>query len=136
MIDPVAPAWCVDFVKIPYVDRGRDHVGVDCYGLVVLVNREQFAREVRDYVYASSLDQISVAAIIERHLTIDWGRVETPQPGDLVMLQILGRPWHCAIHVAPGLILHAIDNSASCIDRVDSVRWQRRVLGYYRPVAA
>ena len=60
----IAPDWCRRFLKIPYLDRGRTRDGVDCYGLVMLVNREQFGRLVPDYVYASSKDQGAVSKTI------------------------------------------------------------------------
>jgi cell wall-associated NlpC family hydrolase len=135
MITGIAPDWCRRFLRIPYLDRGRTHVGVDCYGLVAMVNREQFGRVVPDYAYASSMDQNAVAQTIAKFLPCDWRRVDVPEPGDLVMLKILGRPWHCGVYVAPGLMLHAIDHAVSGIDRLDSPRWARRVVGYYRSFA-
>lgn len=131
-----APSWCNAFRRIPYRDRGRDRTGVDCYGLVALVNREQFGRRVPDYAYASSMDRVAVAGTVDAYLAIDWRKVDAPEPGDLVMLSIAGRPWHCGVYVAPGLMLHAIDGMLSGIDRLDSVRWHRRFCGFYRPVAA
>lgn len=131
----IAPDWCRRFLKIPYLDRGRTRAGVDCYGLVMLVNREQFGREVPDYVYASSKDQVAVARTIERFLPRDWRKVETPEPGDLVMLKILGRPWHCGIFVAPGLMLHSIGDAVSGIEHLDSVRCERRIVGFFHPFA-
>lgn len=130
----VAPEWCNVFRRIPYVDLGRSRDGVDCYGLVLLVNREQFGRSLPDYAYRSSLDPSAVNATISTHLPHDFRRVEEPVPGDLVMLQILGRPWHCGVYVAPGLMLHVIGHAVSGIDRLGSVRWHRRIRGYYRPV--
>jgi len=135
MITGIAPDWCRRFLKIPYLDRGRTRDGVDCYGLVMLVNREQFGRLVPDYVYASSKDQGAVAKTIEEFLPCDWRKVEVPEPGDLVMLKILGRPWHCGVFVAPGLMLHSIGDAVSGIERLDTVRCQRRVVGFYRPFA-
>lgn len=135
-MDAVAPDWCGRFVKIPYLDKGRTRAGLDCYGLFALVNREQFGRVVPDYVYPSSLDQGAVAQVMGRYLDVDFRRVETPVPGDLITLKILGRPWHCGIWVAPGLMLHAIDHTVSGIDRLDSVRWARRVTGFHRPCNA
>lgn len=132
----VAPSWCNAFRGIPYVDRGRDRAGMDCYGLVLLIHREHFGRELPDYGYASSLDQEAVKGTIAEYLPRDFEKVDHPEPGDLVMLNILGRPWHCGVYVAPNLMLHAIDRMVSGIDRLDSVRWRRRVIGYFRPVTA
>lgn len=136
MITGVAPDWCKRFTKIPYLDRGRTRAGVDCYGLVMLVNREQFGRLVPDYAYSSSKDQDAVSETIATFLPCDWRRVDVPEPGDLVMLKILGRPWHCGIYVAPGLMLHSIGDALSGIERLDSVRCRKRILGYYRPFVA
>ena len=135
MIMGVAPAWCERFRRIPYLDKGRTRAGVDCYGLYKLVNLEQFGRLVPDYVYSSSLDQDAVAQVMDQYLAVDFRRVETPAPGDLITLKLIGRPWHCGCWVAPGLMLHSIGDQLSGIERLDSVRWARRITGFHRPVA-
>ena len=136
MKDSVAPAWCNEYRKIPYVSCGRTREGLDCYGIVVLVNRERFGRIVPDYQYKNSVDQDEIAPLIVKNLPLDWVQVTTPQEGDLIMFQIAQRPWHCGIWVADNLMLHAIDGFASGIDRLDSLRWHRRLMGYYRPMSA
>lgn len=133
-MDYVTPMWCAPYMKIPYADRGRTKEGLDCYGLIKLVNHEVFHRDVPDYVYSSSLSSKDVAECIEEHLPLDWQKVEVPEAGDLIMLRIAGRPWHCGLFAVPGLMLHAIDRRLSGMDRIDSLRWSSRVMGYYRPL--
>lgn len=129
----VAPDWCHAYLGLPYRDRGRDRAGLDCYGLVMLVNREQFGRIVPDYVYRSATDGDAVAATVAANLECDWAPTHHPAAGDLVMLRIAGRPWHCGVVAAPGLMLHVIDHSRSGIERLNGLRWSRRIIGYYRP---
>jgi cell wall-associated NlpC family hydrolase len=40
------PNWAAQYVGLPFRDKGRARTGLDCYGLVVLVLREQFGVEV------------------------------------------------------------------------------------------
>jgi len=63
--------------------------------------------------------------------------VDRPQAFDLVILNIAARPWHCGVMVAPDRFLHVMPPGPrgptfSCIERIDSPRWQARVEGFYR----
>jgi cell wall-associated NlpC family hydrolase len=145
MIDAGPPAWCNRYVGIPFVSRGRDRLGCDCYGLVALVLREQFAIEVPSYAndYPDALEQLEVAWLISNEISRQrWQRLNVPLPidgerssalpGSVILLRIAGQPWHVGIVVADGWFLHVRPATDSCLERYDSLRWHRRIQGFYR----
>lgn len=134
------PAWAARYVGLPYVDKGRTRSGCDCWGGVRLVLAEVFGVTLPDYTdaYTTADDSRSVAAAVTVGLEHDWQPVTQPQSGDLLILKIGGRPWHCALMVTRDRFLHWLPPSSagvqsfSCIERLDSPRWARRIEGFYR----
>jgi len=135
-----APAWAASYVGLPYRDKGRGPDAFDCWGLVRAVLADVFHAELPDYAdaYTDAADRDSVAAAVQAGLREGWQRVASPREGDLLILRVAGRPWHCAVMVAPRMFLHCPPPDArgrqllSCIERVDAPMWARRIEGYYR----
>ncbi|WP_263418665.1 C40 family peptidase [Terriglobus albidus] len=128
------PAWVDEYVGKPFQEKGRGP-GYDCWGLV----REVLALEfsvlgLPDYVgaYSSAFDKESVAAAIEKGLLDGWNQVEKPQAGDLVILRLAGKPWHCGVMVSEIDMLHIVAGTNACRERLDSLTWRNRIEGYYR----
>ena len=61
-----------------------------------------------DYLdaYTSSNDGDSVAAAVTSGLRDGWVRVNDPREGDLLILRIAARPWHCGVMVNSCMFLH------------------------------
>ncbi len=64
-----------------------------------------------------------------------WSKVETPQAGDLMILRITGRPWHCAIMLDGLSMLHALERVGVVHERIDTMLWRNRIEGIYRYAA-
>ncbi|MFK2905003.1 C40 family peptidase [Dyella ginsengisoli] len=128
------PPWAADYIGIPYVDKGRSATGVDCWGLVVCVYREVFQRALPDCseAYTDGEDWPGIAAEIERVRGDGWQRTEQPRMGDVVVLAIAGRPWHCGVMLNSLAFLHAAPGDSVKWDRLDNHRWNRRIEGIYR----
>ncbi len=124
------------YMPIPFKERGRDHDGIDCYGLVYLISREQLGREVPSYAesYSTCMDQREISSMIQQETTSTWEAVEQQrvQAGDLVVLRIAGHPWHCGVMLDRYRFLHIERGANVCRDDVTSLRWAKRVDGFYR----
>lgn len=124
------------YMTLQFVDRGRTHEGVDCYGLAYLINREQLGRDVPSYTeaYVTCHDSQEIASIIQREQVKTWEPItpDAVQPGDLVVLRILGHPWHCGVMLSATKFLHIERGANVSQDCVESLRWKRRVEGFYR----
>ena len=62
----------------------------------------------------------------------EWVRVERPQPLDVVVFRINGRPGHVGVCVGGGRFLHVEEGDTSCTERLSSPTWQPRIEGFYR----
>ena len=123
-------------MAMPFKERGRDHDGIDCYGLVYLIAREQLGLDVPAYTesYVTCMDHKEISAIIRQETASTWRPVERVQvqPGDLVVLRIAGHPWHCGLMLNGHQFVHIERGANVCRDDVNSLRWEKRIDGFYR----
>lgn len=124
------------YVGLPYSLRGRDESGIDCWGLVRLVYKEQFDIELpslvelypdgsEDTVYQKLAEDIAIRK--EK-----WEEVASPDVGDIVLLRHNGFPVHVGIFIGDGKFLHAFGGTHSVVDRLTSVHWRNRIVGYFK----
>lgn len=132
----VVPAWAEAYVGLPFCEFGRTRSGVDCWGLAQMVLAEHFRkRNLPDFLgrYAGVKDK-ALPALFEDSLKA-WQRVVDPAPGDIVVLNIGGKPWHVGVVIVRNRMLTIDRSTASVIERLDSLRWVGRIGGYYRWVS-
>jgi cell wall-associated NlpC family hydrolase len=133
----VIASWSRRYVGIPFKDGGRTLDGLDCYGLLVAVYRDEFHIEVPSYAgaYVSAHEREEVAALLAHRIPADaWLPVAgTPRVGDAVVFRVLNAPWHIGVMVSPTDFLH-IEAAQDCatIERLDQWRWARRRHAIYR----
>lgn len=130
-----------EYVGIPFKALGRDRSGCDCYGLVRLVLLEQCGVALplynNDYVGVGRAHAHELAALIDRErplfpaVPVEWGAV-----GDIVLMRVGGHEQHVGLVVAPGVMLHTEEGCAAVTERMDSLRWRHRIVGFYRVVPA
>lgn len=128
------PAWVNDFVGIPFVNKGRDRSGADCWGLVVLVLHDVFGISTPDMSDAyEQCDNVPDTAPFLA-LANDWRTVEREdaQPGDVIVITTGGQPRHIGLVVAPGWFLHSGPKSDAVISRMDAMQFTARVYGVFR----
>lgn len=125
------------YIGIPFTEKGRTRDGCDCWGLVRLVLQEQFDVELPSYVedYETTADRQEIEQIIHRE-SAQRAAIVAPafaQLGDVIILRIEGRPRHCGLVIAPGLMLHVLKGINAALERYDGMLWKHRVVGIYRP---
>ncbi len=127
------PAWCPNYIGLPFKSLGRDRSGLDCWGMVYLVYREVFGRDVPPYAaYADAYDIEEVGALIRGEIVTRWREVSPEKLGDVILLRVRGEPCHVGVVVARGKFLHSFEGTQSCVERYDSLKWRRRTMGFYR----
>jgi len=121
------------FIGLPYSPKGRSRSGVDCWGLVRLFYLEIFKVELPSYLmeYSSSEDSSSVADAVRNNLP-NWSKVDVIEFGDLLVFNVLGFPCHTGVALNSNDFLHSFMNTNSCIERLNSISWSRRIHGIYR----
>lgn len=136
------PAWVAAYIGLPYREGGRGRDGCDCWGLVRLVLGERFGVSLPEYAQAkwSDFDPAGLAAFMTRERATMSGpggawrevAIDYARAGDAVLLRILGRPIHVGVVVAPNLFLHIEEGIDAALERLDDLKWQRRVIAVYR----
>jgi cell wall-associated NlpC family hydrolase len=129
------PAWCAEYIGLPYRERGRTRDGLDCWGLIRLVLAEQAGVTVESYVdgYRGERDLVRIAQLFfEEATSSSWRQVplDTAQVFDVLELALAGRH-HVGLVVAPGRMLHVLAGRETCIERLHPI-WARRIEAAYR----
>ena len=129
------PAWVNDYVGLPFVDGGRTRAGVDCYGLVRLVLREQFGISLPDYgdVYQSVRERETIAGALTQEKS-RWVNIEQPhaaQLGDVALFRVGGLPLHCGLVLSPDVMLHVCQGCETVVEEMHGLVWGARFEGIY-----
>jgi cell wall-associated NlpC family hydrolase len=137
----VAPGWCAPFIGLPYERGARGPDLWDCWGLLGLVLKKQFGLIVPAYEGVSwkGRDRAShdlVTGVVESESAARWAPVAldsmSEQPGDAIVLRIMGHPLHVGVVAAPGWMLHASEDAESALERYDGLCWHNRVQAFWR----
>lgn len=141
------PDWCGQYVcGSMFADHGRGEWYMqaiplrkfDCWGLVRAVLQEQFGIEgLPDYgdAYSRAHDQRSVAAAVQAGLRDGWtklGLLDEPRAGDIIILRLAGRPWHCGVLAGLDWFLHITEGAGATLEQWTRPLWVNRIEGFYR----
>jgi cell wall-associated NlpC family hydrolase len=129
--------WSAGFIGVPFLARGRDHAGCDCFGLVYLVYRDVLGITLASYVeaYASTEERAEIAALIAGDASA-WPWTSVPagreREFDVALFRRGGLDSHIGIVAARGRMLHVEDGGQSCIETYGNGKWHARLAGFYR----
>lgn len=118
------------YVGTPFLAGGRQHGGLDCWGLVRLVLLEEFGIDVPAYGGLPC----SVAEPIEREID-GWINIEVgrARPGDVLWLRTGARTDHVGIIARRGRMLHTTPRTGVVLERYEAPPWwPGRIVGVYR----
>lgn len=127
---------CSKYMPVPYLDKGRDLAGWDCYGLYRWVLQERHGITIPSYVaeYASAEEEVSVSSALGHRADASWQMVPagSEQEGDGIVFRIAGEPRHCGYVLEPGIMLHSMRGRGTCVERYNLQHWIKRIEGIYR----
>lgn len=125
--------WLVDYIGTPYRSKGADSDGVDCYGLIHLIYKEQLGISLPDFSegYTDANNQAEASKTIENGIP-EFDLVTDQKLFDIVILRIMGWPCHCGMYIGDNKMLHALEGHATAIESLNSPKWKTRVEGFYR----
>lgn len=127
--------WVEKYIGLPFRDHGRSINGVDCWGLVQLVMREQNNIELPDYGETSALDLEAVAKMVAQESAIDpWVPVipHNVQMFDVVVMHRRREPVHVGIMVNKFMVLHIEKKTDSVLMPLSDARISFRYPRFYR----
>ena len=122
------------YLGIPYKDFGRTEDGLDCWGLCVLIAKEQFNYDLPllDKQYTSATDGKSVSDLVALNKLSKWNKVKEYIKGDIIVFNVAGFACHVGTYIGDGLFIHILNGSNVTIERLDSITWKKRLDGVYR----
>lgn len=118
-------------IGIPFVSRGRDKSGLDCYGLIMEVYR-RLNIKLPEYAYSSTKETSLLHLLIQDGDDIAES-VTYPQFGDIVTISIK-HPYvhHLGFILNENQFIHAIRNRHVCIESLGAAEWKKRIRCYWR----
>jgi probable lipoprotein NlpC len=115
--------WYDNYIGIPFVEKGRDDSGVDCWGLVRLVYANHLGIFLPSYIeaYESTLDRETLKDIIKTQAEYYWEEPKKPEEFDVIMLRMHGLVTHMGIVTKPGHMIHCMHDINTTHERYDSL---------------
>lgn len=124
------------YIGIPFVDGGRAISGLDCWGLVKLIYKNEYNIELPDY-YCSCNSYAMVGSLMANEKNKYWERVENPKEGNIITFEGLVPELEYAItHV--GIVIndthfiHAIQDIGVSAKHLHRGFWSERIEGFYQ----
>jgi len=125
-----------DFViralRVPFVDKGRDFKGWDCWGCVRCGLRDVgglFLPSYDDYSSTADFEQMNQLVNLARPR---WIKVENPKPLDVALFNVGGRATHVGLVIDKKNALHAEQKIGTFIESFKGLMWGKRLEGIYR----
>lgn len=133
--------WAADLIrsKPPFVAKGRDRDGLDCWGLCVLGHKELFNRDIpsfdeyydhKDVHYTEDNRSFDVLRELIASQLPNWDEIPLgkEQAGDIVILRLRGQPIHAAMVYKKGWFVHIDDRIEVCSESLNETLWRNRIV--------
>lgn len=124
--------WQNKYIGIPFLDKGRDTDGIDCWGLVRLVYKQEYNIDLPSFSSDYEADDTERMRDLFAQYKEGWEQIDEPVEGCIVLFNILGVESHMGIAISSAHFLHARDKYTSAIESFDSVSWRNRITGFYK----
>lgn len=126
--------WWSKYIDVPFVERGRDMEGSDCWGLVRLIYKNELGIDLQDYseLYESTNDREKLSKIVESESEQNWISVDAPKEFDVVILNLRGVPMHVGIVTKPNHMIHCAKGINTVHEHFGTARWKHKVMGFER----
>lgn len=133
--------WPDRYTRIRYAPCGRSWQGVDCWGLVYLVYRDERGIELPTYLpdYDSPGEHERLGALIDVERARDWTEPAEPAEFDVLVFNVpfKRRLWPCHVGImvdpATGTFLQALKGAGVHRASLSGLGpWGRRLAGAHR----
>ena len=128
-------AWVKKYVGIPFVSGGRDKNGLDCYGLVRLILRDEYCYNLPllNGDYTNALNAAETKRLFCENIPLLCGdKIENPEEKSVALLKMRGRLCHVGLYAGDGCIIHSRHKIGVVCERLSSPQLAGCVEGWYR----
>ena len=121
------------YIHIPFEDHGRDFDGCDCYGLVRLIYKNEYQKDMPLLInYSNSANGKEVEDLIDHSKPLlNAVEIEKPTIGCIAIFNIRGFSMHMGVYIGKNMVLHVMKGTNSLCERLDSYRLRGRLEGFY-----
>ena len=131
--------WWNRYVGIPFEWDGHAITGASCWGLVWLVQKQVFGKNLPLHHECETVvrngDHMDAAPYFAHGIPVGIGEAKE---GDVAHMWAMGptgkTPTHCGVIAGNGYVLHTSERTGSVIQPYDREPVSRRLLGIYRIV--
>lgn len=120
------------YIGIPYVEKGRDITGLDCYGLVRLIYKNELDINLPSFVTEYDPSDNQRLEDLFAQYKEGWESVDNPKVGDVVIFRIFGYESHIGICIGDNKFLHVREGKDSVIESLDNAKWSKRITGFFK----
>lgn len=119
------------YVGLPFEDHGRTRSGLDCWGLVLLVYKEQLGIILPDLgdFYSDTDNRKAIQGAVEDTTSETWNRDVTKYPRklcDVIVFKRGGIETHVGLWIRENTMLHVERGIGTTVERYDTIRWRNR----------
>jgi len=120
------------YLGIPYLHRGRDYKGCDCYGLILLILLEKDIRLIDiEEEYDPNWSFKGKNHFIE-NAHKEWANTAFPQEFDIVGFKNNeGIMYHAGVMLDSTRFIHTC-RAGTVISKITDPQWKKRIVGYFR----
>ena len=119
------------YIGIPFLEKGRDQSGVDCWGLVRLIYKQEYDITLPSFVGDYELsDDARIGELFVQYKE-GWELLETPKTGCVVLFRMFGTESHIGVVVDNSRFIHVREGRDSVIESLENAKWFKRVVGFY-----
>lgn len=120
------------YIGLKYKEKGRDFSGVDCYGLVRLIYKNEYKIDLPSFTEEYTQDDtLRIQELIAQYKE-GWESVDDPVEGSIVLFRVLGTESHVGVVINSTQFIHVRENQDSVIESLDSAYWKKRKVGYFK----
>lgn len=119
------------YLGVPYLHKGRDIKGLDCWGLVIAVYKEVGVGVLDLDNYSKNWSFEGGNLFIENYYK-EWQKHGSPVFLDVILFSnCKGVPYHAGIYLSRGKFIHG-SKAGVVISRLDDDKFYSRIEGIYR----
>jgi cell wall-associated NlpC family hydrolase len=125
--------WSNEYIGIPFENKGRDREGCDCYGLVLLIYKEQYKIILPTIdEYKDALDKKDINKYVDKYQPIIQGtKLEKPEEGAIVLLGSESLSDHVGVVLSDNMMIHTTEELGVVVEELSSTRIRNKIKGYY-----
>lgn len=127
-------------MDVPFKEKGRSYDGWDCWGLIYVAYRDLYNIDLPTLTgdYQSTRRREELQNLISMRKDEVWELHDPYEPGDVVLMKMMGRTCHIGFMLKNWHMLHVQDKIETVIEPINCPPWRDKaydkVEGVYRHV--